>query len=58
MLGGDWSRLGLLLHKWHAEEAWLASLIIRAKTNGENERLLAKANSIVESVFAADEALV
>ncbi len=46
------------MHKWHAEEAWLASLIIRAKTNGENERLLAKASSIVEPVFAGDEALV
>jgi len=42
-------------YRWHAEEAWLASLIIRAHTNGES--ILAKANEIVNPIFEGEPVL-
>ncbi len=51
-----WFRLKMLLYKWHAEDAWLASLIIRAQTNA-NDNILAQANEIVNPVFEAQPAL-
>lgn len=43
------------MYKWHAEEAWLASLIIQAKINANDQSLakaeIAEAESIVEGVF-------
>lgn len=54
--GGDRFRLEMPVHKLHAEEVWLASLIIRTQINAnENDALIAQAEAIAN---AAQPALV
>jgi hypothetical protein len=48
--------LSLTVRKWHAEDAWWASLITRAQINANNDALIAEAEAIANG--AAQPVLV